>query len=291
MITFPSPSDLDACRPWSELVLRRCGLALKERQISTFAGLVQARMRARGLASCDAYFDLLGSDRSGLQEWSELIESLVSHETSFFRHPESFEVLRTAVLPELRRRPDIGRNVLSIWSAGCSTGEEAYSLAMVAMSDPTTEGEFLVWGADISPRVIDKARTARYSDRAVQKIPEEYRRRYLRSTGIAGAEWEIDGELRRRVRFLPLNLHTADELFLSYDIVFCQNVLIYFAPSAASRLLATLASRLTPGGYLLLGPGEAPSECPTGLEPLALSGVRAFRRVGRTPTPGFEVRS
>lgn len=290
MINFPSPTDLDACRPWSDLVLRRCGLALKERQISSFAGLVQARMRARGLASCDAYFELLGSDRSGLQEWAELVESLVSHETSFFRHPESFEAFRTQVLPEVRRRPDAGQSPLSIWSAGCSTGEEPYSLAMIAMADPTLDGEFLVWGADISPKVIDKARAARYSDRAVQAIPEEYRRRYLRPTGIAGLEWEIDGEVRRRVRFLPLNLHTADEMFLSYDVIFCQNVLIYFAPPAVSRLLATLASRLTLGGYLLLGPGEAPSECPLGLEPLALSGVRAFRRVGRTPPPGLEVR-
>ncbi len=290
MITFPSPTDLDACRPWSDLVLKRCGLALKERQISTFADLVQARMQVRGLASCDAYFDLLGSDRSGLQEWSELVESLVSHETSFFRHPESFEAFRTHVLPELRRRPDAGRSI-SIWSAGCSTGEEPYSLAMVAMSDPALAGEFLVWGADISPRVIDRARGARYPDRAVQAIPEEYRRRYLKPTGIAGAEWEIDAELRRRVRFLPLNLHTADELFLSYDVIFCHNVLIYFAPPAVSRLLVTLASRLTPGGFLVLGPGEAPTECPTGLEPLALNGVRAFRRVGRTPPPSIEVRS
>ena len=291
MITFPSPSDLDACRPWSDLVLRRCGLTLKPRQISSFADLVHARMQARGLASCDAYFELLGSDRSGLQEWSELVESLVSHETSFFRHSESFDVLRRHLLPELRRRPDFGHNVLSIWSAGCSTGEEAYSLAMVAMSDAALEGEFLVWGADISPRVIDKARSARYTDRAVQAIPTEYRRRFLNATDVAGGDWEIAGELRRRVRFLPLNLHTADELFLSYDVIFCQNVLIYFAPAAASRLLASLASRLTPGGYLLLAPGEAPSECPTGLEPLALSGVRAFRRVGRTATPSFEVRS
>ncbi len=290
MIAFPSPSDVDACRPWSDLVLRHCGLALKERQLSSFAGLVQARMRARGLASCDAYYELLGSDRSGLQEWAELVESLVSHETAFFRHPESFDVLRTHLLPDLRRRPDVGRNVLSVWSAGCSTGEEAYSLAMVAMSDPLVAGEFLVWGADISPRVIDTARKARYTDKAVQAIPPEYRRRYLRSTGIEGAEWEVDADVRQRVRFLPLNLHTADELFLSYDVIFCQNVLIYFAAPAVSRLLTTLASRLTPGGYLLLGPGEAPTECPAGLEPLAPSGVRVFRRVGRIASPGIEVR-
>ncbi len=280
MIGFPTPADTESCRPWGDLLLRHCGLALREPQLSALAGLVPARMRARGLASCDEYYELLEEESKGGSEWTELIDQLISHETSFFRHPPSFEALRTHILPELRRRPDIGRNLLSLWSAGCSTGEEAYSLAMTAMSDPAFGGEFLVWGADISRRTVEAARNGRYSEKAVSAIPAEYRRQFVRAAGGGGA-WGIDPELCRRVRFLAINLYSACDIFLNHDVIFCQNVLIYFAPPAVTPFVAMLGSRLTPGGYLLLGPGEAPFECPAGLEPVALPGVRAFRRVGR----------
>jgi chemotaxis methyl-accepting protein methylase len=280
MISVPSPTDTDASRPWGDLLQRRCGLALREPQLSTLAGLVPARMRARGLATCEEYYELLEEESEGGNEWTELIDQLVSHETSFFRHPPSFEALRTHVFPELRRRPDIGHNLLSLWSAGCSTGEEAYSLAMTAMSDPSFGGEFLVWGADISRRTVETARRGRYSEKSVSAIPAEYRRQFVRAAD-GGRAWDIDSEVCRRVRFLAINLYSACDIFLNHDVVFCQNVLIYFAPPAVTPFVAMLGSRLTLGGYLLLGPGEAPLECPAGLEPVALPGVRAFRRVGR----------
>lgn len=287
MIAFPTVSDGHSCRAWRELLRERSGLALREPQLSALAELLPERIRARGLAGCEEYYNLLASERDGGDEWSQLIERLVSSETSFFRHPPSFEVLGAQVLPLLRQRPGISSHQVVFWSAGCSTGEEAYSLAMIARSDPAIGENFLVWGADVSRRAIETARRARYSTKALGAIPVDYRRAFVRPLDN-GREGQIDAALCRHVRFLQINLHSACDLCLSYDVIFCQNVLIYFDSSAVTRFVATLGSRLSLGGFLFLGPGEAPMECPDGLAALTLGGVRVFRRIGRVTR---EVRS
>lgn len=266
--------------PWSDLLLRRCGLALRDAQVPVLAEALQARMQALGIASCARYFEILEAADDIGHEWTELVERLVSHETSFFRHPESFDALRTRVLPDLRRRLDFGGAQLHLCSAGCSTGEEAYSIAMVAMAERAVDGEFTVWGMDISRRSIETARQGRYSARASSTVPALYRQFISPSAGSAGS-WEVAAALRERTRFVPANLFASCGVFVNYDLIVCQNVLIYFAPGAVPRLLSLLAARLTPGGYLMLGPGEAPAECAPGLEAVNLKGVRAFRRVGR----------
>jgi chemotaxis methyl-accepting protein methylase len=263
---------------WSELLLERCGLALRESQEPILAELLQDRTAALGLADGDSYLAALRREDDAGAEWSEVVDRLVSHETSFFRHAESFEAVRAHIIPALRNRPAIGGNQLAACSAGCSTGEEAYSLAMVALAEGS--GRFDVWGADMSRRALDVARRGRYSARAVATLPPVYRQYVAR--GEDGS-YEIGHEVRARVRFISANLFASCGMFMSYDLIVCQNVLIYFAQAAIGRVLATLASRLTPGGFLLLGPGEAPAECPAGLEPVAISGVRAFHRVGRLP--------
>ena len=271
------------CGAWSELFQRRFGLALRDSQVPAVMDLVRSRVASRGLPTWGAYYDLLDAEPEDGPEWTELVERLVSHETSFFRHPPSFEALRARILPDLRRRPHVGGNLLSLWSAGCSTGEEAYSLAMVARADTADGEDFMVWGADISRRSIDAARRGCYSERAVTAVPAMYRQQFLRSVSRdCGRCHEISGDLRQRVRFVASNLYAGAGFYLCFDVIFCQNVLIYFAPAAVPRLLATLGSRLSIGGYLVLGPGEAPSESPVGLEPVNVQGVRAFRRVGRT---------
>jgi len=268
---------------WSELLLHRCGLALRESQVPVFAELLQSRTAALGLPSCTSYFDVLQADQDTGDEWTEVVDRLVSHETMFFRHPETFEAIRTQILPDLRRRPETGGNRLAVCSAGCSTGEEAYSLAMIALA--AAAGDFTVWGMDMSRRALDTARRGRYGARAVAAVPA-YCRKYLVAT--EPDVFEVAKDVRGHVRFVTANLFVSCGMFLSYDLIVCQNVLIYFAPSAVPRALAALASRLTPGGFLLLGPGEAPTETAEGLEPVAINGVRAFRRVALPPR---EVRS
>ncbi len=282
MTTIQAPLAAPGARaPWSDLILRRCGLAVRDAQVPVLAETLQGRMQALGITSCARYFEILEAEDEAGTEWTELVERLVSHETSFFRHPESFEALRTRVLPELRRRPDLGAGQLHLCSAGCSTGEEAYSIAMVAMAEPSVAGDFTVWGTDISRRSIETARHGQYGARAASAVPGLYRRFVCPVNGGAGP-WHVAAELRDRTRFVSANLFASSGVFVNYDVIVCQNVLIYFAPSAVPRLISLLAARLTPGGYLMLGPGEAPAEYAPGLEPVNLKGVRAFRRIGRT---------
>jgi chemotaxis methyl-accepting protein methylase len=275
---FQTGSDGEAVAPhlWYDLILRRCGLTFRNAQLAGVMGIVREQAKARGLTN-EAYFQMLSKPAESASEWEALTERLINHETSFFRHPPSFDALQRHILPELRdARPRGGK--LNLWSAGCSTGQEAYSLAMVAMDDETLKGDFTVWGGDISRFAIDVARRGRYGPRAVATVRADYRSRFLRPVNEAAAEYEIVDELRQRTRFMAANLVGNDSFSVSYDVIFCHNVLIYFSPAAVRQAVTFLASRLTLGGYLLLGPGEAPSERPLGLAQVSINGVRAFQR-------------
>lgn len=276
--------DADGVAPqaWSDLIVRRCGLAFRHIRMPEVIAIVHDQMRARGVDRELAYYELLSAPGDAGGEWDALIERLTNHETSFFRHPPSFDALRLHILPELRTTRPTGSR-LSLWSAGCSTGQEAYSLAMCAIAD-NPNGQFTVWGSDISHQAIKVARQARFGPRAVTTIPDHYRQRYLVPiSGTAPAEYTIVEELRQRVRFMTTNLVEPDGFRASHDVVFCHNVLIYFSPAAVTQAVARLAASVGLGGYLLLGPGEAPHDRPPGLEPIIVNGVRAFQR--RTARP------
>src|SRR5215470_7512705 len=265
---------------WYDLILRRCGLAFRNAQLSGVMNVVREQAKARGF-SIEVYYQMLSKPGEHASEWEALVERLINHETSFFRHPPSFDALQRHILPDLRDARLRGGK-LNLWSAGCSTGQEAYSLAMVAMDDEALKGEFTVWGGDISRYAVEFARRGRYGPRAVASIPAEYRQRFLRPVGgeEPAAEYEFTNDLRQRVRFMTTNLVDADGFSATHDVIFCHNVLIYFSPAAVSQAVTFLASRLTLGGYLLLGPGEAPSERPVGLVPVTINGVRGFQRRG-----------
>jgi type IV pilus assembly protein PilK len=271
----PASDAADGITPqaWHELIVKRCGLTFRHVRAPEVVGLVHDQMRACGVSSAAAYYQLLAAQSGASAEWDALIERLTNHETSFFRHPPSFDALRHHVLPELRATRRGGR--LSLWSAGCSTGQEAYSIAMCA-ADDIAAGDFTVWGGDISHQAIKVARQARYGPRAIAAIPERYRQRFLRS--VTGGEYEIADEIRQRVRFMTTNLVEPDGFRPSHDVVMCHNVLIYFSPAAVSRAVSWLASCVALGGFLMLGPGEAPNDRPAGLEPVILNGVRAYQR-------------
>jgi chemotaxis methyl-accepting protein methylase len=265
---------------WYDLIVRRCGLMFRHVRTTEVMGIVHDQMRAEGSPNEGAYYQLLAKQPESSPAWDALIERLTNHETQFFRHPPSFDALRAHILPELRSaRPPGAR--LSFWSAGCSTGQEAYSIAMVAMDEGGPRGDFSVWGGDISHQAIKIARRGRYGHRAIATIPDAYRQKFLRQVeDDAGTEFEVVDTLRQRVRFMAMNLVEAGGFRPSHDVIFCHNVLIYFSPPAVTRAVGWLASCLTPGGYLLLGPGEAPHDRPSGLEPVTVNGVRAFQRRG-----------
>lgn len=279
-VAMPNPEIVTA-DAWCRLILRRWGLTFRDGQVPAVLHCVRERMQSGGIASERRYYERLSDEPDGGPEWTALGERLLNHETSFFRHPASYDALRTHILPELRDARGRGGRI-NLWSAGCSTGQEAYSLAMLAtdvMGAGDGNADFTVWGGDVSRPAVDVARRGRYGARAIAGVPDDYRRRFLRVAGSPSApQYEIVEEVRRRVRFAVTNLLAAHAVNLNHDVIFCHNVLIYLAPAVVSQVIALLAARLALGGYLLLGPGEAPAERPPSLEAVTLNGVRVLHR-------------
>jgi type IV pilus assembly protein PilK len=267
---------------WRDLVEERCGLYFAESRMHHLQACLWERMRALGMSSYLDYRHYIASAAEGAKEWEALLQILVNCETSFFRHEPSFRSL-VYVLPEIVRekRKRSGCN-LNLWSAGCSTGQEAYSMAMTALATANLEPCRLhVRGSDISETVLEKARRGRYSARAVRGIPELVRKRYL-SEGHSGLEpfYEINAQLRGVVEFTSINLMKPAAYGGGlHDVIFCQNVLIYFREAVREEIAHRLARRLSPGGVLFFGPGEMAGLKLPGVQTVRLDGSPAYQRV------------
>lgn len=224
------------------------------------------RLRALGLERFDEYVARLEADTTGA-ELSELIDAITTNETSFFREPQHFEFLQQTILPELRRR---GRPI-RIWSAGCSTGEEPYTTAIVLREaiPPDDPLDPRILATDISRRVLGVARSAVYSEDGVSRVPKHLRHRYFRRVGTAEErKYAVVETVRRMVRVARLNLFDPWPMRGPFDVVLCRNVMIYFDRAKQEQLVRRFWEIIAPGGYLFVGHAES-------LGPLA----HAFRYV------------
>lgn len=283
------PAELER---WADLIERRSGQVFGEGRARFLGWCLWQRMRDLSLARYDDYYRLLDRDPAGAAEWDELAELVVNQESGFFRHRPSFDALAERVVPELAAaRARQGIEALTAWSAGCADGREAYSLAMalVAGLDAAGRGgwQVRVCGSDLSAQALARARSGRYPASRLRTLPEAYRDRFL--SPVAGdprGSWEVAPALRAAVSFGRLNLCRAAGEGEDYpvglqDVVFCQNVLIYFRPALRQRVVADLARRLRPGGYLFPAPGEVVGlELPGTLALARFDGALAYRRAG-----------
>jgi len=266
---------------WLELIRQRCGLTFSDGRLRVLRLALHGRMMSRGLASCTDYYHAVSRGGNGDAEWLLLLDALLNKETSFFRHGPSFAVLRETILPELMRlRYPQGERCLHLWSAGCSTGQEAYSLAMAfAETAGARAWKARVTGSDLSLSNLERGRRGRYKPYEVRELPAVCGEKYLRALGDGTVE--VDPALRAAVEFRPCNLLDADSYDLPpQDVIFCQNVLIYFAADDRRRIAHQLGASLRPGGCLFLGPAELVGTRLPGLEPLARNDVLVYRRNG-----------
>lgn len=245
------------------------GPALRHRLLSL--------VRARG---GEAYLRSLTLAPTTGPLWRELITLLTIHETYFYRIPEQFDALRLCVLPAMiQAKVRHPRPSLRLWCAGCSSGEEPYTLAMlVDQLLPDRRGwEITILGTDLDAGVLETARKGLYSDRSVVHLPAYLKRRYFRpiSTGV----WSLDKGIREMVRFQVHNLSGADQAPEPgrFDLIMCRNVLIYFAPQAFRRAVSLLIHSLKPGGWLVAGPAESAAELFAPLVPTLFPGALLFR--------------
>lgn len=230
--------------------------------------LIECRMakavEAHGITSFSKYMDLLRTDKSG-KIAGELVELLTTNYTYFMREPEHFTILRENVLPKVLN--DNGIRDSFIWCAGCSTGEECYTLAMeVAQfcdsSPPVHKVKILA--TDISEGVLEKARQGLYPQKVLASLPISWQKNYCHMENAR--QFGIDDRIKTEIRFLRHNLMERPPYPEKFDIIFCRNVMIYFDRAAKVRLLDQLEAALNPGGYLFVGHAELLSQYETSLE-------------------------
>jgi chemotaxis protein methyltransferase CheR len=242
----------------ADLLAARTGQHLSEsrrwRVNSALAGI----FREHGISNVDQLVCLLASSRpdpEGSSLAQEVVEALLNNETYFFRDKPTFDQLAQDILPELARRRAVTRR-LSIWSAGCSTGQEAYSLAMVLAEQPERWAGWRIEliGTDVSHRAITAARSGLYSQFEVQRGLSVTR--MLRHFDETAGGWQIREEARRLVHFRQHNLLGPPPGRHAFDLVLCRNVLLYFDRATRAAAFARLATALAPDGFLILGAGE-----------------------------------
>jgi len=256
LTSLPGMDDNEFER-WASLLEKRTGVVVPVTRKSFLVTSVRSRMRETGRTSFEDYFLDLQKAPEGLIEWTTLVDRLTVHETHFFRHPPSFELIAREWLPGLAKDP--AQDALHAWSVGCASGEEAYTLAMVLDRHITAAKKgktyFGVTATDVSLPALAVGRAGLYPRQKMAEIPAEYSERYCEA--LDDDSFRIGEALRKRVGFAQFNLLDASRAPLKrLDLIYCQNVLIYFARERRRELLATLANLLKPGGLLVLGPGE-----------------------------------
>lgn len=236
------------------LIARRLGLQFEDNRLG-WLGEVLRRCVERARQTDDDYLDWLEFEAMGT-ELGTLAEELTVPETYFFRNIDQFRALQEQVLPD-RLRARAGPRCLRILSAGCASGEEAYSIAMALhgrLPDPAWTLSILA--VDVNPAVLDKARRARYTAWSLRETPAALQDRWFRPEG---RDVVVDDAIRSAVVFEQRNLHLQDAGFWLpglFDVVFCRNVLMYFTPQNAQAAVARIARSLAPGGVLFLGHAE-----------------------------------
>ena len=234
---------------FQKLIYDTAGIHMTSAKKALVGGRLARRLKHFGLTSYADYFELLQRDTRG--ELQTAVDLLTTNETFFFREPKHFDFLRDTVLPTWRGGP------YRVWSAASSSGEEAYTLAMVLAQHAPTDAWEIV-GTDISTRVLERARAAHYPLERARHIPRELLTRYcLKGTGSQDGTFLVCRELRARVNFVHGNLQTDLGKLGLFDVIFLRNVLIYFDAPTKQRVVARLIRQLKPGGHIMVGHSES----------------------------------
>lgn len=244
----------------AEIASVEAGLAIPETKKSLVQSRVARRMRALGIGACANYLETLGQNAD---ETELLISALTTNVSHFFREKHHFDHLRDGILKETRQ------SRLRFWSAGCSNGQEPYSLAMEIIDTIPDHAsrDILVLATDIDRVVLDKAKRGLYSENEIEGIPAEYRRKFVQSQ--PDGSHRISDDVRKLVRFRQLNLNASDwPMKGPFDAIFCRNVVIYFDDTTQSRLWPRFHALLRSNGSLMLGHSER-------IHPVAGSGFEA----------------
>lgn len=246
--------DFDFLRKLSN---QHTGIVVTDDKFDMFYSRLSRRVRALGLPNFSAYCDYLRTHPDS-DETTELINAITTNLTAFFRERHHFEYLRDTAVPAMLQSHPMDRK-LSIWSAGCSSGEEPYSLAMTlaGMQAQLAGWDLSITATDIDSNVLAKAASGVYAMDRVKDLPKaELKRWFMKGTGSHQGDVRVKPELRKMIDFRLLNLMQSwtEE---PKDIIFCRNVIIYFDKDSKQELVNRYADALKPGGYLFIGHSES----------------------------------
>ena len=236
------------------------GINLSDEKKTLVTSRLSKRLRHYSLDTFEQYFDLMiASVQSG--ERQVVIDLLTTNETYFFREPKHFAFLEREVLPQWK-----GGKTLRVWSAASSTGEEAYSIAML-LDDMLGNHPWEIFGSDISSRVIKTAKKGHYQQSRIDGIPTEFLHKYcLKGVDEQEGTLLIDKKIRQKVSFSSVNLKNPLGNVGSFDIIFLRNVLIYFDMETKRKIIRQLVEKMKPDGYLFIGHSESLKGIHDGLE-------------------------
>ncbi len=246
-------------RQLSTFIYSQVGIKMPEVKKSMLESRLQKRLRALSITNFSDYIEYLFSKEGLSKELIHMLDVITTNKTDFFREPAHFEYLTQFVIPEFLKKE--GFKPLYVWSAGCSTGEEPYTLQMVLESE-VERGiipGYRIHATDISTKVLEKAIEAIYQIKRIEHLPLEIKKKFfLRHKDPNNNTVRIKPELRSKISFSRLNL--MDDTYLSsdlYDVIFCRNVIIYFDRATQEKVIRKLCNKLRSGGYLFLGHSES----------------------------------
>jgi chemotaxis protein methyltransferase CheR len=271
-------------RLFADFIRGRCGLHFDEDTRYLVEKRLARRIQEADMGSFASYLYQLRSGPNAEDEFSKVVDILTTNETYFFRERSQLSALVEEIVPGMLSRQLTSRRPISIWSAGCSSGEEPFSVAMMGMEAGLVPGrDFRVYASDISRAVLNRARRGVYREASFREADESTRRRYFaQKDGLT----RISDSVKRHVDFVHMNLLDSSKVSLlgTMDVILCRNVIIYFDLETKKRVMKTFHDKLRPGGYLLLGHSESLINVTADFELKHLSRDLVYRR----PVPGEE---
>ncbi len=244
---------------FSRLVYDKAGINLHEGKRELVRSRLSRRLRAKNIRRFKDYYTFLMEDDSG-EELVNMLDAISTNLTSFFREPKHFAFLEKTALPELQKHSTSRSKPLKIWSAGCSTGEEPYTLAICLhefMKD-NSSFDFKILATDISTKVLSSAASGVYLDQQIQSIPNPVLRQYFqRGQGQWAGHYRLKPFIRNAIEFKRLNLMDPFPFAGEFHVIFCRNVMIYFDKMVQNNLVNKYYDCLVNGGYLFIGHSES----------------------------------
>jgi chemotaxis protein methyltransferase CheR len=238
------------------LIYQQTGIYFQDNKRYVLEGRLESRLRERNCASYEAYYSLLRFDAWRDKEMAALYNLVTTNETYFYRDQAQLQAFMHAILPDVIKANEATRT-LRLWSAGCSTGDEPYTLAIMTMEHPAlAKWTVEILASDISEGALESARRGIYGQYAVRNVPAPMLAKYFAKEH---GQYELSPQVRRKVRLANLNLYDAPRLKVirGMDVIFCRNCLIYFGDEAKQKIVSNLYDCLRPDGYLVIGFSES----------------------------------